>query len=125
MPRNAQGVYILPSGNPVVPGTIIDTDWANPTMSDLGTEMQDSLSRSGKGGMLAPLRAIDGTEGAPAYTFINELLTGMYRAGASDLRLTAGGQDIIRVTPAGGFVHSQTAIAKLHWKCFAEAMWTT
>ncbi|GAF72642.1 unnamed protein product, partial [marine sediment metagenome] len=51
MPRDGSGNYTLPSGNPVVSGTLITPSWANPTMSDLGNEMTDSLSRSGKGGM--------------------------------------------------------------------------
>jgi len=36
MPRNSSGVYTLPAGNPVVTDTVIDVDWANPTMEDVG-----------------------------------------------------------------------------------------
>jgi hypothetical protein len=55
MPRNASGIYSLPAGNPVVPGTVIASDWANPTMNDIAAALTDSLSRSGFGAMQANL----------------------------------------------------------------------
>jgi hypothetical protein len=58
MPRNSSGVYTLPAGNPVVADTIIDVDWANPTMADLGNEITLSLPRNGSAGMLGPLTLI-------------------------------------------------------------------
>lgn len=44
MPRNAAGVYSLPTGNPVIPGTIISSTWANTTLSDIATALTNSLS---------------------------------------------------------------------------------
>jgi len=55
MSRDAGGNYNLPAGNPVITNTIIETAWANPTMADVAAALTDSLSRSGKGGMAAPL----------------------------------------------------------------------
>ena len=55
MPRNAQGVYSLPAGNPVVTGTTIDSTWANPTMADIASEITGSLPRNGAVGMTGPL----------------------------------------------------------------------
>lgn len=89
--RNASGTYSLPAGNPVVTGTTISSTWANNTLSDLKTEMTDSLSRSGKGAMLAPLQLSNGTSGAPSLTFGSETTTGWYRAGAADVRLYIAG----------------------------------
>jgi hypothetical protein len=40
----------------------------------------------------------DGTVGAPALTFTNELTSGLYRAGANDLRVSVGGADKVKVT---------------------------
>lgn len=49
MPRDGSGNYSLPSGNPVVTGTLISSGgWANPTMSDLATALTQSLSRDGQ-----------------------------------------------------------------------------
>lgn len=55
MPRNAQGIYSLPAGNPVVPGTLIESTWANPTMSDIAAALTGSLPRNGSAPMQGPL----------------------------------------------------------------------
>lgn len=101
MSRDANGNNTLPAGNPVVSGTIIDTNWANPTMSDMSNEITDSLSRSGKGGMLDQFKAIDGTAGAPAVSFLNQLTMGMYRAADNDVRMSVNSTDSMRWTING------------------------
>ncbi len=84
--RNSSGTYTLYSpGNPVISGTTIASSWANNTLTDIQTEITDSLSRSGKGGMTAALRGADGTVASPAYSFTSEPGTGLYRIGASDV----------------------------------------
>lgn len=98
MSRNASGTYTLPASNPVVSGTTIATAWANTSLADLAAEVTDSLSRSGKGGMLTSLKLGDGTVTAPAVTFTNETNSGLYRAAASDMRLAVGGVDRLRLT---------------------------
>lgn len=94
MPRNSSGVYTLPAGNPVVTATTITSAWANATMPDLGSEMTNSLDRSGRGGMLAFLRGVDGTVSVPAFSFTNEPTTGFWRSGAGVLNVTVGGSSV-------------------------------
>lgn len=103
MSRDASGNYTLPIGNPVISGTIIDSTWANDTMSDLGNEMTDSLSRSGQGGMLAELGIVNGTGGSPGLQFIGETNTGLYRFMNNDIRMSVGGNDI-QVWTATSFI---------------------
>jgi microcystin-dependent protein len=55
MPRNNSGTYSLPAGNPVVVGSVIEADWANPTMSDIANEITASLPRDGSAPMIGPL----------------------------------------------------------------------
>lgn len=55
MPRNSQGLYTLPAGNPVVSGTIIESTWANSTMDDIAAALTDSLPRDGTAPMTGPL----------------------------------------------------------------------
>lgn len=98
MPRNASGVYSLPAGNPVVAATQITVAWGNGTMSDLGSEMTNSLDRSGRGGMLASLKGVDGTAAAPLYSFTAEPTTGIFRAGAGILDFSALGSVRFRIT---------------------------
>lgn len=116
MARNASGTYSLPAGNPVVTATVISSTWANTTLDDLKTEMTDSLSRSGKGGMLAALQLVDGTAGAPAATFATETSTGMYRVSANQLGFSIAGTQrlyvdasVVRLN-AGGDGELRTAI---------------
>lgn len=100
--RNSTGTYsLITPGNPVVNGTTITPSWANNTLSDLSTEMTDSLSRSGKGGMLAPLRTTDGTVASPAHSFTNEPGSGLYRIGASDYGFSLSGVLLAELSATG------------------------
>lgn len=101
MSRNSNGTYTLPVGNPVVPGTVISTTWANTTLSDIANALTDSLSRTGDGGMQAPLELTDGSAGAPALTWASETTSGWYRVGAGEFRFSIGGTDEITITASG------------------------
>ena len=101
MPRDSGGLYGLPAGNPVVPFTVIESEWANPTMSDVAQALTDSLSRSGKGGMLAALRGLDGSAAVPAWTWTNEPSTGRYRAGPGQVVESVLGQPVVRYLATG------------------------
>lgn len=48
MPRNGAGTYSLPAGNPVIPGTVIATGWANTTLPDIGTALTNSVAKDGQ-----------------------------------------------------------------------------
>lgn len=89
MSRNSSGNYTLPTGNPVLTGTTVSTVWANATLGDLAAEMTDSLNRSGKGAMLAPLKATDGTVAAPSLTFANDPDSGLYRVSDNVVAVSA------------------------------------
>lgn len=99
--RNSSGTYSLPSGNPVVSGTTIQPTWANTTLSDLATEVTNSLDRNGRGAMLAPLQCSNGTVAAPALTFASDPDTGMYRIGANNLGVAASGAKVLDVATTG------------------------
>jgi hypothetical protein len=103
MPRDANGNYTLPPGNPVVSGTPISSSVHNSTNSDLGTAITDSLSRTGLGGMLAPLQFADGTAGSPSITFSLEATTGVFRAAAGQWAVTVLGSKIFTVEADGAY----------------------
>ena len=98
MPRNSSGTYSLPAGNPVVANTLIQVDWANPTMSDIGQALTESLDRFGRGGMLAQLKLADGTAAQPAFAFNSESSTGLYHSGAGSLLFSVLGTPLISMT---------------------------
>lgn len=102
MSRNSSGTYSLYTpGNPVVTGTTISSTWANNTFSDIATALTDSLSRSGQGGMSAPLQLANGLIGAPALTWATETTGGLYRAGAGDFRFAVTGTDVLKFQSTG------------------------
>ncbi len=46
MPRDINDVYTLPAGNPVVPGTVISTTWANATLNDIASALTASITQT-------------------------------------------------------------------------------
>jgi hypothetical protein len=99
MPRDSSGNYTLPTGNPVITGTVVSSSWANTTMSDIATVLTASLDRSGNGGMLVGFKLTDGTVGAPGLAFTNEPTTGLWRQSANTLGITIGGTNQITLSP--------------------------
>jgi hypothetical protein len=105
MPRNASGDYSLPAGNPVTSGTPISSAVQNSTMSDIASALTDSLSRSGKGGMLVPFTLADGTTLNPSLAFTGEPTTGLYRPAAGQLGVAVLGLQVAYFAADG--VYSQ------------------
>lgn len=101
MPRNGSGTYTLPVGNPVEPNTVIEAEWANTTLDDIGNEITDSLSRTGEGGMLAPLRFYAGTAGVPGIGWLDETSSGFYRSGAGEFWATVLGTEVVQFSDTG------------------------
>lgn len=88
----------LPAGNPVVSGTTVASSVHNNTTGDIANEISDSLSRSGRGPMLAALKLTNGTVAAPGVAFNDEAGSGLYRAAAGDVRAALLGVDALRLT---------------------------
>ena len=97
MPRENDGTYVLPPGNPVASGTVITSTWANTTMTDIASALTDSLDRYGRGGMEVPFQFTDGSELSPGMTWLNEPSSGWYRAGTGDMRVSLLSQDVFRL----------------------------
>lgn len=109
MPRNSSGTYSLYTpGNPVVTNTVISSTWANNTLADLASAITDSLSRTGDGGMQAPLELDNGAVGAPALTWASETTSGLYRASAGNFRFSVSAADALTVTGSGLVVGAAT-----------------
>ena len=113
MPRNASGTYALPPGNPVVSQTPITTSWANPTMSDIGTEITNSLDRSGRGGMLGPFKIFDGDINNPGLAFINTPSMGMWAPSNVSMHFAIGGVDLMVLQGVGLISKSYGQSAKV------------
>jgi hypothetical protein len=95
MPRNSNGQYFLPDGNPVRPGEVIKAEWANSTLEDVAASMTNSLDRDGLGGMRQPLKNADGRANQPGITFLNEPTTGFYREGTNVVAVSVDTQKVM------------------------------
>lgn len=110
MPRDGSGNYSLPSGNPVISGTVISSGWANTTMDDIAQALTESLSRYGNGGLEVPLQFGDGTVSLPSITFSSNTAYGMwFDTINSRVSITGGGVEGISVG-AGGAVEINTDV---------------
>ena len=109
MPRDSNGNYTLPSGNPVIPGTVIEAAWANPTMADIGSALTDSLDRYGRGAMQAPFKFLGGGQASPGIAWADEPSTGFYREGQQDMRAVVNGQWRQRWTSLGVDIYKAAA----------------
>lgn len=101
MPRDISGNYTLPVGNPVVDGTIIDVNWANPTMSDIATQLNNVITRDGVLGALNPIKFASGSAAAPSITFTADPALGLYRIGSNILGIAVSGVEAVRVAAGG------------------------
>jgi len=99
MPRDVSGNYTLPGGNPVVGGTVIDVAWANPTMADIATQLNNVYTRDGVLGPLAPFKLVDGTAAAPGLTFNSEPGMGIFRESNNVMGVAIAGNVVARFTP--------------------------
>lgn len=97
MSRNASGTYSLPAGNPVTTATTISSTVHNSTLSDIATELTDSLSRSNKGPMLDQLQIVAGTAGSPGLAFGTDTNSGVYSIGADNIGIALNGTKYVDI----------------------------
>lgn len=104
MPRNGSGSYSLPAGNPVVTQTLITSNWANTTLSDLAAAITQSLSRDGQTAPTAdlPMAGFKHT-GVSDPAARNQYMTLGYSQDGVGARLTSviGANTITAVLPGG------------------------
>jgi len=116
MPRDVSGNYTLPPLNPVVGGTVIDIAWANNTMGDIATQLNNVFTRDGVLGPTGTFKIIDGTLATPGLAFNSELGLGIFREAQNVLSVAIGGAVVARFKPTGvetvgGINKNATAIA--------------
>jgi hypothetical protein len=100
MSRDSGGTMAL-AKPPFVAGTASSAPDVNAVLADIATELTDSLSRSGKGGLLAQLKMNDGSLVLPGVTFTSEPSSGWYRIAAGVLGLVILGVERLRATATG------------------------
>jgi microcystin-dependent protein len=100
MPTDANGNYALPGGYLAVAGTTILPSQHNPPLEDVASGLTARLMRSGAGAMTGQLKSIDGSVGAPGYTFGTALTTGLYKT-AAGFGVSIAGTKVAEFTSTG------------------------
>lgn len=111
MPSDSNGVYSLPNGYLAITGETIQASQHNPPLEDLSAAMTQRLMRSGAAPMLGPLKAVDGTAGAPALTFASATSTGFYKT-PDGVGLAVNGAKVVEFG-AGGLIKGGHFIGEL------------
>ena len=96
MARNGSGTYSLVAGNPVVTGTTISSTWANNTLTDIATALTGSVAADGQTPITGPLKAANGTAGAPSYSWTASAGTGLYSPATDQAAISAGGSQVMK-----------------------------
>lgn len=101
--RNSGGTftYTAPGGPVAATGQTISSAWANTSLTEIQSALTDSLSRSGLGGMSAPLKLVDGTAAAPGINFSSSANTGLYYTAGPTFNVGAGGVNALACTASG------------------------
>jgi hypothetical protein len=100
MARNSSGTMSAPGTYPPLADAIISLDDYKALIQDILNELSDSLSRSGKGGMIEALKLADGTQALPGLSFTSDATTGLYRS-AGEIRLAVLGALIAKFKAEG------------------------
>lgn len=103
MPRNGAGTYSLPEPA-FVPNTPISSSAMNSDLSDMASALTGSVAANGETTITGSLKGANGAVGTPAYSFASDLDTGLYRAGANNPAIAAGGSKILDITTLGATV---------------------
>jgi hypothetical protein len=101
MSYNGSGTYNPPVGNPVEPGSVITSEWANTLVDDISLALTNCVTRDGQGVPSTVLKIVDGSVTSPGLAFNSESSTGVYRPSTNVLALTVAGTQRLRLTTAG------------------------
>ena len=108
MARNGSGTFSIP--NTFVSGNTITASGHNQNNSDIASEITNSVAADGQTSMTGPLKAANGTNASPTFTFASDTDTGGYRSGANEYSVAAGGTQITKVSSAGLDIKSGTLL---------------
>lgn len=100
MPSDSNGVHSLPSGYLAITGETIQASQHNPPLEDLSAAMTQRLMRTGAAPMLGPLKAVDGTAGAPGLTFASATSSGLYKT-SNGIGVTVNGSKVAEFGAGG------------------------
>jgi microcystin-dependent protein len=109
MPRSGSGTYTLPVASYVSGTTIVSADM-NTNLGDIASALTTSLATTGVSSMTGPIKAFDGSVGAPGYALASDPTTGFYRNAAGTFGYASSGVHIMNFSSAGIVIASGKSI---------------
>ncbi len=101
MPYNGSGTFTL-AESAFVPNTPISSAAMNSDLSDIATNgLTNAVTKDGQTTITGPFKGANGSVGAPMYSFSSDTNTGMYRIGADNIGISAGGVKILDIGAGG------------------------
>lgn len=92
MPRNGSGT--MTAAETYTTGQTITAAVINSSITDIASELTNSVSKDGQTVMTGQLKLSNGTASAPAMTFGSDLDTGIYRKSANKMAVSLGGVEV-------------------------------
>lgn len=89
MARNGSGSMSLLSS--FVSGTTISSTSMNADLTDIASEITNSVAKDGQTNITAPIKFFSGTVGAPGISWASDTDSGFYRIGGDNVGLALGG----------------------------------
>lgn len=102
MPRNGSGT--MTAAQTYTTGQTITAAVINSNITDIASEITNSVAKDGQTVMTGQFKAGNGTVGAPSITFGSDLDTGLYRKSANVIGVAIGGVEVAKIDATGGFI---------------------
>lgn len=114
MPRNGSGT--MTAAQTYTTGQTITAAVVNANITDIATELTNSLAKDGQSVMTGPIKASSGTVAAPSITFGSDTDTGFYRKGSNKVGVALGGVEVVGAfTPTGAMLQYLGTTAPSGW----------
>lgn len=82
-------------------GTTISSSAVNADLTDIASEITNSVAKDGQTAMTGAVKGADGTVSLPGYAFNSDTNTGIYRIGSDDVGFACGGSKVFEWTATG------------------------
>jgi microcystin-dependent protein len=114
MPRNGSGT--MTAAQTYATGQTITAAVINANITDIASELTNSVAKDGQTVMTGPLKASNGTAAAPSITFGSDLDTGIYRKSANKMGVSLGGVEVQGAfMPTGAMMQYLATTAPTGW----------
>lgn len=120
MPSDANGVFTLVPGYLAITGQTIQASQHNPPLEDIASSMTQRVMATGATPFTGPLKAADGSAGAPSISFNSAAGLGFYKTAGGGIGVAGS---MFGLTPIGGIIDFAGTAVPAGWLlCFGQSL---